>query len=52
MDTGNGNILNGFTDLKSKAEVAEYLGGSLKNLSYVFYVLPKEKQYKTFSITK
>lgn len=48
----NTDIYSRFADLESKEEVAKCLGGSLQNLSYVFYVLPPEKQYKTLSIPK
>lgn len=41
-----------FLQLTTRSDVATYLGGSLKNLSYNFYVLPKEKQYTKFLITK
>lgn len=41
-----------FLQLSTRDEVANYLGGSLKNLYYNFYVLPKEKQYTTFSVPK
>lgn len=41
-----------FLQLTTRSDVATYLGGSLKNLSYNFYVLPKEKQYTKFVITK
>lgn len=41
-----------FLDLTSREDVATYLGGSLKNLSYNFYVLPKDKQYTKFTLPK
>lgn len=41
-----------FLQLTTRSDVATYLGGSLKNLSYSFYVLPKEMQYTKFSIPK
>lgn len=41
-----------FLNLRTKEDVAKYLGGSLKHLSYVFYVLPPEKQYQAISIPK
>ena len=41
-----------FLQLSTREEVANYLGGSLKNLSYNFYVLPPDKQYHIFSIPK
>ena len=41
-----------FLQLSTRNDVAIYLGGSLKNLSYNFYVLPKERQYTKFSIPK
>lgn len=42
----------GFLSLSTKADVANYLNGSLRNLSYLLYVLPKERQYKSFAIPK
>ncbi len=41
-----------FLRLSTRAEVAEYLGGSLKNLSYNLYVLPPDKRYGVFPIPK
>ena len=41
-----------FLQVTTRSDVATYLGGSLKNLSYNFYVLPKEKQYTKFAIQK
>lgn len=50
MIENNNNIE--FLHLATRKDVAMFLGGSLKNLSYNFYVLPKEEQYKKFSIRK
>lgn len=41
-----------FLQLSTRAEVATYLGGSLKNLSYNLFVLPPNEQYHVFSIPK
>lgn len=41
-----------FLYLTTKADVARLLNGSLGNLSYQLYVLPKEQQYKVLSIPK
>lgn len=41
-----------FLLLGTREDVAKFLGGSLKNLSFLLYILPKEKQYHDFSIPK
>ncbi len=41
-----------FLQLSTRADVATYLGGSLKNLSYNLYVLPLNERYHIFSIPK
>ena len=44
--------IDDFFHLTSRNEVAEFLGGSLKNLAYNLYVIPDEEKYKLFSIPK
>lgn len=41
-----------FKDLKTKKDVAMFLGGSLQNLSYNLYKLPEERRYKVFPVPK
>lgn len=48
----DGETKSKFKTAKTKREILEVLGSSLKNFSYYFYKLPPSEQYKVFRISK
>lgn len=45
-------IMNNFNEIKSRNELAQYLGIPLKKLTYVLYVKKPDNYYKSFEIPK
>ena len=46
------DIIARFVSVKTKREVAEVLGSSLKSMAYNLYVLPTDKRYRRFTVPK